>query len=745
MSETAVRLRIRVEGTVQGVGFRPFVYGLAVRGGLAGLVGNDAGGVFIEVEGVPAQLDRFRAALRAEAPPMARIDRVTADPIATMGGSDFRIAPSTPDGARRTQVPADAATCADCLRELADPTDRRYRYPFINCTNCGPRFTIVADVPYDRPNTTMAGFAMCGRCEAEYHDPGDRRFHAQPICCPDCGPTLRLPGHPGDAIATAAALLRRGQIVAVKGLGGYHLAACAVSGEAGALLRTRKHREDKPFAVMVADIAEARQLGRVGAVEAELLTGPSRPIVLLSRWPDGPIASAVAPGSPHLGVMLPYSALHVLLLAEFGGPLVLTSGNLRNEPIAYRDDEAMARLAGVADAFLIHDRPIHTRTDDSVVRVVRGRPLMVRRSRGFVPTTLGLPRPALRPVLGCGADLKNTFCLATQNTAMLSQHVGDLTEYETYRSYVEAIGQLQRLSGITPEVVAHDLHPQYRSSRHALDLPDVELIGVQHHHAHIAACLVDNGEPGPVIGVAFDGLGYGSDATLWGGEFLAVDLAQATRLGHLAPVAMPGGDAAVRQPWRMAAAYLDTAGLSGHPALVETDRWRDIIALSRIGALSPGTSSAGRLFDAVSALVIGRTVVTYEGQAAIELENVADLSEPGGYAAGLRASVPFEIVGADLVRCVVSDLDAGVPPGRVSMRMHRGVAAIIADGCELARERTGLSTVALSGGVFQNVLLVGLAVDALRQRGFRVLTHHRVAPNDSGISLGQVAVAAARS
>jgi hydrogenase maturation protein HypF len=756
-SQSTVRLRIRVEGTVQGVGFRPFVYGLATRDGLAGLVGNDADGVFIEVEGVPAQLDRFRAALRAEAPPLAHIHRVTADPIAAVGGSGFRIAPSAPDGNRRTQVPADAATCADCLRELADPADRRYRYPFINCTNCGPRFTIVRDIPYDRRNTTMADFALCPRCEAEYHDPGDRRFHAQPVCCPDCGPTLRLLNQSGvpirtptgdamsDPIGATAALLREGKVVAIKGLGGYHLAASAVSAEATALLRARKHRDVKPFAVMVADLAAARRLGRVGPVEAELLTDASRPIVLLPRSPEDPVAPPVAPGNPYLGVLLPYSALHVLLLAEFGDPLVLTSANLSDEPIAYRDDEAVARLAGIADGYLTHDRPIHVRTDDSVVRVVRDRPLMLRRSRGFVPGPIRLPRSARRPTLGCGAELKNTFCLATLDTAVVSQHIGDLGDYETYRSYVEAIGHLQQLFGITPEIVAYDLHPEYLSARYALDLPDVELIGVQHHHAHIAACLVDNAEPGPVIGVAFDGLGYGTDATLWGGEFLAADLAQSTRLGHLAPVAMPGGDAAVRQPWRMAAAYLDAAGLSSHPALVEPDRWRDVLAVSRVSTLSPRTSSAGRLFDAISALVTGRTVAGYEGQAAIELEHLAEPDETGCYPARLRDGSPFEIVGADLVTAVVSDLDSCVPPARVSMRVHRAVAALVADGCELARQRTGLSTVALSGGVFQNVLLLGLGADALRQRGFRVLTHQRIAPNDSGISLGQVAIAAARS
>jgi hydrogenase maturation protein HypF len=761
-----VRAAVRVEGVVQGVGFRPFVYSLATRLGLAGWVGNDADGVFAEVEGPAAGVEDFLAALVRDAPPLAQVDRVTAQPIAPDGRAGFAIVPSQPGpgdaGGRHALVSADTATCADCLRELADPADRRFGYPFINCTNCGPRFTIVRDVPYDRPQTTMAGFAMCPACRAEYDDPADRRFHAQPVCCPACGPRLRLieaPHQPGigvkqadQALAAAVHVLQSGQVLAVKGLGGYHLAVDARSQPAAARLRAAKHREDKPFAVMVPDLAAARDLCQVDELAESLLISPRRPIVLLPRRAGaGRIADAVAPGNRQLGLMLPYTPLHHLLLRDFPHPMVLTSGNVSDEPIAYQDEDALARLGGLADAFLTHDRPIHIRTDDSVVRPFRGRPAVLRRSRGYAPEPLAVRRRFSRPVLACGAELKNTFCLGREQHAFLSHHIGDLENYETLRSFTEGIGHFQRLFDVTPELVAHDLHPEYLSTKYALDLPDVDLIGVQHHHAHIASCLADNDADGPVIGVAFDGTGFGPDGTIWGGEFLLADLAAAERGGALAGLPMPGGAAAIRQPWRMAAVYLDAAFPGALPeglavAARNAASWADVLAMARRGVSSPLTSSAGRLFDAVAALLGVRDTINYEGQAAVELEQLAavDAAHPG-YPARLTSGLPFTIAGSDLVRAAAADLLAGRPADVISARFHRGVAGLIVAGCELLRESSGLGTVALSGGVFQNLLLLGTVTALLESRGFQVLTHSRVPPNDGGISLGQAVVAAART
>jgi hydrogenase maturation protein HypF len=752
------RTRVRVEGIVQGVGFRPFVHALAGRLGLAGLVGNDPGGVFVEVEGPAETVERFLAAMAAEAPPLAVIERVTATQLAPTGIPGFAIAPSQAGGERQALVSPDTATCADCLGELADPADRRHRYPFINCTNCGPRFTIVRDVPYDRPATTMAAFAMCADCAREYHDPADRRFHAQPVCCPACGPALALLDRDGraaegDPLAGAAARLRDGAVVAVKGLGGYHLAADAASEPAVAALRARKRREDKPFAVMVADLDTARRLCAVDPAEEAMLASPRRPIVLLRRRPSAAVAGPVAPQNRSLGVMLPYTPLHHLLLAEMGRPIVLTSGNVSDEPIAYLDDEALERLGGIADWFLVHDRPIHVRADDSVVRAFRGRELPLRRSRGFAPQPLGLPWPFPRHVLACGAELKHTFCLAKGGHAFVSHHIGDLENYETFRSFTEGVGHFRRLFAVEPEVVAHDLHPEYLSTKYALELEGVELEGVQHHHAHVAACLADNGEAGPVIGVAYDGLGYGADGTIWGGELLVADLEGFRRAGHLETVPMPGGAAAIKQPWRMAAAWLELALDGKVPERLDVvgrnlGRWEQVVALARSGTASPATSSAGRLFDAVAAILGVRDAVNYEGQAAVELEQLADPAETSAYPASLAGpgndGSPLRLAGSDLVRAVVEDLEAGVPLPLVAARFHNGLAGATVAACQTLRDDSGLGTVALSGGVFQNMLLLERTVAGLERGGFRVLVHSRVPPNDAGISLGQAAVAAAR-
>jgi [NiFe] hydrogenase maturation protein HypF len=743
---TPVRSRIRVTGIVQGVGYRPFVYGLAHRLGVRGFVGNDSDGVFAEVEGPPDAVAAFVAALRDEAPPLAVVDDVRAREIPAIGADGFTIVASHTAATAAALVTPDTATCADCLRELADPADRRHRYGFTNCTNCGPRFTITRRVPYDRPNTTMATFAMCPDCAHEYVDPGDRRFHAQPVCCPACGPQLELipAASRDDPVAATADLLRAGKIVAVKGLGGYHLAVDAASEPAVAALRARKHREDKPFAVMVPDLAAARRLCAVDETDATLLADRSRPIVLLPRRLDAPVAASVAPHTRELGLLLPYTPVHQLLADAFGAPFVLTSGNVSDEPIAYRDDDARSRLGAIADGFLVHDRPIHMRTDDSVARVVRGAPVLLRRSRGYVPAPLRLPVTAARPVLACGAELKSTFCLARDRHAFVSHHIGDLENAETLRSYVDGIAHFRGLFDIAPALAAHDLHPEYLSTKYAQALDGVDLLGVQHHHAHIASCLADNGVAGPVIGLACDGTGYGPDRVLWGGEVLVADLHGYRRVAHLAEVPLPGGAAAIRQPWRMAAAYLRQLGaadLGLGVARRNADRWDAVTALAD-SPLALRTTSTGRLFDAVAALLGIRDEVNYEGQAAIELEQCVDPAEPGGYPMRVADGL---LHGADLVAAALDDLRARVAVPVIAARFHRGLAAGLAAAAAAARDETGLTTVALSGGVFQNVVLLTDIAARLERDGFTVLTHSRVPPNDGGISLGQAAIAAAAS
>lgn len=755
-----VRSRIRVEGVVQGVGFRPFVHGLANRYGLAGLVGNDATGVFIEVEGLPVAVEALLAEVRERPPALAAVDRVSVTALPPTGERRFTIVTSVDGGQRSALVAPDTATCEACLAELSDPSDRRYRYPFLNCTDCGPRFTIVTDLPYDRATTTMAGFTMCRACAREYADPADRRFHAQPVCCPACGPALAFiaadgRGVAGDPIATAARWLSGGAVLAVKGLGGYHLAADAGAEAAVAALRARKHRPGKAFAVMAADLAAVRRMCHLGRAEAAALSGPRRPIVLLRCRRDAPLAAAVAPGLDELGVMLPYTGLHHLLARQLGRPFVLTSGNRSDEPIAHRDADARRRLAGVADAFLVHDRPIHVPVEDSVVRVRRGHPVPLRRSRGYAPEPLPVPWPFPRPVLGCGAELKSTVCLGTGHRAVLSGHLGDLTDPAARHGYAAAVAHLTGLFRVEPAVAAHDLHPDYPSTRFAADLSDlsgVELVGVQHHHAHLAACLADNGEAGPVVGVAFDGTGYGTDGTIWGGELMVADLAGFTRAGHLEPVPMPGGAAAIRQPWRMAAGYVHAAYGSEEPAGLAVagrhgERWEAVRRLAAAGVNAPLTSSAGRLFDAVAALAGVRDEVSYEAQAAIELEQRADRTVRDGYpvrVTGGPGGGPVLIHGTDLVRAVVSDLGRGTGLGVVSARFHQGLAGAVVTAAARVATATDLSTVALSGGVFTNRLLLDAVAGGLRRRRLRVLTHRRVPAGDGGISLGQAVVAAAR-
>lgn len=742
----ARRVAVRVDGVVQGVGFRPSVFRLAEELGMAGFVRNDSSGVELEVEGAPEQVERFLAALEARTPPLARIDELRIRDVAARGVPGFEIAPSSAGGTPNALISPDSATCDACLTELFDPADRRFRYPFLNCTDCGPRFTIVTGVPYDRPATTMSGFAMCAQCRSEYDDPRDRRFHAQPNACPQCGPRARLVGHEGsDPVAAAAALLHDGAIVAVKGLGGYHLACRADDEDAVGALRSRKHREDKPFALMVADLRAAAALVELTHPEVCLLTTPARPIVLAERRRDAAVAGSVAPASRELGVMLPYSPLHHLLLAGSRCALVLTSGNLSDEPIAYRDEDALERLAPVADAFLVHDRPIHMRTDDPVARVVRDRPRMLRRSRGYVPESLPLPVACEEHVLACGAELKNTACVAKGGRAWIGHHIGDLGDAETWRSFAEGIEHFQQLFAVRPAVVAHDLHPDYRSSAYALEREDVELMAIQHHHAHLAACLAEHGETGPAVGAIFDGTGLGSDGTIWGGELLVGDLRGFERVGHLRAVRMPGGDAAVREPWRMACSWLLEAGCDpphGLRARVGDERWRAVERIAKGDLAAPLTTSMGRLFDAVAALCGLRTDVAYEGQAAIELEACADRSASAAYP--LPVSDELVLDARPTIRAVLADVAAGTAPAVVATGFHRAVAASTAYACADAALAAGTDRVVLSGGVFQNRLLLELCAARLEERGLHVLIPERVPPNDGGISYGQAAIAAAR-
>jgi hydrogenase maturation protein HypF len=667
--------------------------------------------VVVEAEGEPERLDAFALALREEAPPLARVQSVVAERIAARGDVAFRIAASEATG-RSAPIPPDVATCDDCLRELFDPADRRYRYPFVNCTQCGPRFTIVRTVPYDRPNTTMAGFPLCPDCRREYADPGDRRFHAEPIACPVCGPRLSLP------LDEAVGLLREGAILAVKGLGGYHLACDAADEDAVARLRARKHREEKPFALMT---SSPERLAELGADEAELLRSRERPIVLVRRLDDAPVAPSVAPGNPWLGVMLPYTPLHHLLVGDFGGTLVMTSGNRSDEPIAYEDGEARERLSAIAEAFLAHDRPIHRRCEDSVVRA--GFP--VRRSRGFAPSALRLPVAARRTIVAAGAELKSTFCVVRGAEAFVSPHLGDLDTDLAYGAFLADLELFLGMLDARPEVIAYDLHPEYLATKWALE-QDAELVGVQHHHAHAAACLAEHGEGGPALALVFDGTGYGTDGTLWGGELLRCDLASFERVAHLAPVPLPGGEAAIREPWRVAALYLDRLGLP-----VPYGRWPAVRESLKVNA--PLSSGMGRLFDAVAALLGGRERVTYEGQAAIELEQLAGTTPAEPYAWRLGPGEPL------VARCH-EDLAAGRDRAEIAAAFHEAVAAAAAEACAEAGEPR---TVVLSGGTFQNLRLLGSTRARLEAQGFRVLTHRRVPPNDGGISFGQAAVAAA--
>jgi hydrogenase maturation protein HypF len=756
--DALVRRRVRVVGVVQGVGFRPFVHRLAGEHGLAGHVGNDTEGVFMEIEGAPAAIEVFLARLVTSAPPLAKIFGVDSVPCPPSHDAGFRIVESLRHGAVRTFVSPDVAVCEDCLAELSDPADRRARYPFINCTNCGPRFTITMRLPYDRPHTTMRDFALCDACAAEYGDPANRRFHAQPLACAECGPRIWFEGPDGVVNGSDAALtatqeaLARGAIVAVKGLGGYHLACDATCDPAVERLRRRKHRRDKPFAVMVPDLDAARVVARLDPREETHLTGPARPIVLLEKRPGAAISALVAPGNPRVGVLLPYTPLHHLLFqsvpdASTTPPriLVMTSGNLTDEPICFEDEDARERLAPIADAWLLHDRPIHVPCDDSVIRVDAGHEVPLRRARGYAPLPVRLPFAAV-PTLAVGGELKNAFCLAAGHDAFMSQHIGDMGSLETRSAFERASRQFATLYQIDAEQLAADAHPGYHS-RHWADASGRPVRHVQHHHAHVAAVMVEHGVPAGerVIGFAFDGTGYGSDGTIWGGEVLVAGYDSYVRSAHLRRVPLPGGDAVVRRPYRAALAHLWAAGIGWGedlpPVGAAPDTERTVLhrQLERgIGCIA--TSSMGRLFDAVSSLLGLRHVATYEAQAAMELEWCA-ASHPGDARRYRFADGGGEFDPGPLLAGIVDDLRSGHPLGAIAAGFHVAVAGLITEVAERLRDETRIDRVALTGGVFQNVLLLSLARRALQEQGFQVLTHRVVPPNDGGLALGQAAVA----
>ncbi|MFH0913949.1 MAG: carbamoyltransferase HypF [Chloroflexota bacterium] len=749
------RLSISVRGVVQGVGFRPFVYQLAIRHHLKGWVCNTSGEVRIEVEGKSPALDRFVQELQALAPPLAHIEGISLTQEPPAGYGQFEIRDSITEEEKYQLVSPDIATCPACLKEVFSPDDRRYRYPFTNCTNCGPRFTIIADIPYDRPNTTMREFQMCPECHREYDSPLDRRFHAQPNACPRCGPQLELVDStaqpvPGDPIAAASQLLRDGKILAVKGLGGFLLACDATDDRAVQLLRERKRRPSKPFAIMLASMEEVRKHCRVSASEEALLASHQSPIVLLHWRPDSSIARTVAPSLKYLGVMLPYTPLHHLLCRETGRPLVMTSGNLTEEPIARDNEEARQRLGNIADYFLWHNRDIYARYDDSVAMVELDKPQIVRRARGYAPFPIHLPFQA-KPILACGAELKSTFCLTRDGYAFLSQHIGDLQNLETLEHFQNTIGLYQRLFRIRPEIVACDMHPEYLSTKYAKELAESQnltLVPVQHHHAHIVSGMADSGLREPVLGVAFDGTGYGTDGHIWGGEFLLADYKDFQRLGHLQYVPMPGGAAAIERPYRIAVSYLVTLlgedSLKSLPFLEQVDEQELRLLLKQLQKKlnAPLTSSAGRLFDGVSALLGIRGKIDYEAQAAIELEMVTEESESGGYPFTIAEQDSVNIVRlGQLFAAILADMSRKVTPSVISARFHNTVAQVIAEMCHRLSAKNEISKVVLSGGVFQNRLLLRRTVAALEKAGLTVLTHRQVPTNDGGVSLGQAVIA----
>lgn len=755
--EQAVRLRIRVTGIVQGVGFRPFIYRLAGERNLSGYVLNDPGGVDIEVEGMLGAVSDFLTSIVKEKPPRSRVDTLSAYFVDPQDDSGFRIEESEAGSGRTALISPEIATCEDCLRELTDPDDRRYAYPFINCTNCGPRYTIIGDIPYDRSNTTMDAFKMCPNCRREYEDPADRRFHAEPNACWECGPRVSLRDGSGgeiacdDPIKRARELLAEGAIVAVKGLGGFHLAVDAAVDEPVRRLRERKHREEKPLAVMARDMDTVRTFAEVGPDEESLLVDAARPIVLLKKLAECALADSIAPANKNLGVMLPYTPLHHLLLAGDITTLVMTSGNISEEPIAIDIEDALARLGKIADYYLDHNREILSRCDDSVTRVIDGKTIFLRRSRGYAPLPLDIDTEP-DPILATGAHLKNTVALTRGNKVFPSQHIGDLENMAALDFFKTSIDRLTRIADTKPSAVAYDLHPDYLSTRYALEFPAEKRIGVQHHHAHIASCLGEAGTDGPVIGLALDGTGYGPDGTIWGCEVLVATRATYERAGHLETVGMPGGERAVIEPWRMAVshianAYGDDTGTLDLAALLGRDQKeiRTLRSMLERNLNCPVTSSCGRLFDAVSAMCGIRDRISFEGQAAIELEMAARPGVEDAYPVRIDESGGDLVISpVPMLKEVLWDIGQGIDKGVISARFHNWVANSLVEVAVAIREKSGIGIAALSGGCFQNELLLERTRNLLRRKGFDVIINTWVPANDGGISFGQVVVAAAR-
>ncbi len=751
--------RIRIGGTVQGVGFRPWVHRLAGRERVRGRVWNSSTGATIEAFGTAQILDRFVRLLSASAPPAARIDGIVCETIPPEHLERFEIVQSRRGADRRLTIPPDIAICGDCLAEIFAPADRRYRYAFTNCTSCGPRFTIARNIPYDRPATTMARFTMCPECQREYQSHADRRFHAQPNACPNCGPRLRLVDcanrsvrDDDDPIRAAARAILEGKIVAIKGIGGFHLACDATDSAAVRRLRERKHRDEKPFAVMVRDTAEAERLAHFTEADKEVLCASERPIVIVRRREHDALAPEIAPGIPAVGLMLAYTPLHHLLMADVGRPIVMTSGNLSEAPIAYRDDEAIARLKSIADLFVMHDRGIVTRCDDSVVRVIAAHPTVMRRSRGYVPRPIRVVQPFSRPVLACGAQLKNTFCIGVGSEAYFGPHVGDLENLETFESFEESIARMERFLGVQPELIAHDLHPDYLSTAYALGRSGVPAVGVQHHHAHVASAMAEHRLAGPVLGIAFDGTGYGTDGHAWGGEFMAAETADFERLATFRPIALAGGDSAIRNVWRIALAMLDDA-FDGAAPLADLALFRTIAPgeIEIVRAMITGNLNAplghgvGRYFDAFGALALGLAHANYEGQVAMRLEWVADPAERGRYGFDIdRSAAPWQIDLRAAAREAVRDLRRGVSAATISARFHNTLAAASAEIVRAAATRLGRIPIVLCGGCFQNARLAESIADGLSP-GFDVYLHCSVPPGDGGIALGQAIVADAKS
>jgi hydrogenase maturation protein HypF len=748
------RERLVITGTVQGVGLRPFVWRLAKSLRLAGFVRNAPCGVEIEIQGNRALLREFRNRLQAELPPAAAIERIESEPLPLRGDADFSAMPSE-RGRAVTTIPPDLAACAQCVREILDPADRRYRYPFTNCTSCGPRFTVVRALPYDRENTTLSDFPLCDQCRSEYLDPSNRRFRAEPIACPECGPQAWLemaaarwetPVAGEDCIARAAAILRAGGVVAVQGIGGVHLACDAANEAAAVRLRTIKRRTHKPLAVMVDSVESARSLAIVSDDEAALLISPQAPIVLVRRRAGAQLAPAIAPGNDYIGVMIAYSPLHHLIMRDAARPLVMTSANRPGEPLARNGNEAHAIFADQVDAFLLHNRPIHQRCDDGVSIVGPRGPQPIRLSRGGVPCSLRVPVAAPVSILGAGGDIKNSFCILSNGSALMSQYIGTLESMATQDHFRDSLKKWIAISGVTPRVAAHDLHPQSFGREIAARL-SVRTVGVQHHHAHIAACMAENGCKGPVIGIAFDGAGYGLDGAIWGGEAMIADYQNFRRVSHLQYLPLAGGDAAIRHPSRIAAAFL--IALFGSTfndqvrALVGEEHARILATMVDRGINTVQTSSCGRLFDAVAALLGVRDEITYEAQAAIELETLARSSPPANhiYPFSIRHQA---IQTGDIIASIIGDLESGTPKPKIARAFHETMAEVAAQMALDARVKSGIDVVALSGGCFQNRLLQGAAIERIEQEGFTVLVHRRVPASDGGLALGQAVVAAAR-